>query len=602
MWQDMNPMGMASFVNSWEGRVVEGRFPLLERLDGTDHRASYLTALKGMQEAVIHLILVGDAEADSAAAQWEFARTLAHPHLEKILASGRCSIDGEEFLYVVSERTSTNLARTIESGVVAEDRAKEIFGPIVDALIYLHGNGVIHGFLKPASIHFAGTRPLLSITDLLIAGAGKRKISTPGNYDAPELWQGQASVAADTWSLGMTMWEAMTAAPPSWDLWHGEEPEVPASLASPFREIIRGCLHLDPLRRMTLEAVQTQMGAFVAAENGNANLTVASEAPASVAKVAHVPVETPAEVSVPALAAPAVSRFAEEHEIHAPAPRRIESEEPADDAIFAGTLSRFEDTHLSQSRAVPYTFVVLALIAAGAFFGVRAYKSGTFAKLMQSGVATSAPAKPSAEPPAAEQSATSRPAPEQAQPSQAPPAQEQSAQTPPQESAPTPAQTATSSPQPAAGGTDAQDQATVPPAKQPAVEQQPKESDESARADVPAEERPAHASRTRVLQDGRGQVERRVMPAVSSGARSAMARPVLVLIRVTVNRQGSVSDASYVVPGPGNYFARQAQKAAEGWRFKPPVDHGTAEASVWMLKFNFGRGGTEATATEQPMR
>jgi TonB family protein len=78
-----------------------------------------------------------------------------------------------------------------------------------------------------------------------------------------------------------------------------------------------------------------------------------------------------------------------------------------------------------------------------------------------------------------------------------------------------------------------------------------------------------------------------------------MRRPVQVLLRVTVNREGAVSDASYVVPGPGNYFARVSQRAALSWKFKPPVRNGDPERSVWMLKFNFGREGTEATATRQ---
>jgi TonB family protein len=99
--------------------------------------------------------------------------------------------------------------------------------------------------------------------------------------------------------------------------------------------------------------------------------------------------------------------------------------------------------------------------------------------------------------------------------------------------------------------------------------------------------------------NGGGTVEKRVMPAVSPGARESMRRPVQVLLRVTVNQEGTVADASYVVPGPGNYFARVAQRAALEWKFKPPVRNGDPERSVWMLKFKFGREGTAATATKE---
>jgi TonB family protein len=77
-----------------------------------------------------------------------------------------------------------------------------------------------------------------------------------------------------------------------------------------------------------------------------------------------------------------------------------------------------------------------------------------------------------------------------------------------------------------------------------------------------------------------------------------MRRPVEVLIRVSVNRDGTVSDAAYISPGPGNYFARQAQRAALSWRFNPPIRNGNAQRSVWTLRFNFDREKAEATAIE----
>jgi TonB family protein len=78
-----------------------------------------------------------------------------------------------------------------------------------------------------------------------------------------------------------------------------------------------------------------------------------------------------------------------------------------------------------------------------------------------------------------------------------------------------------------------------------------------------------------------------------------MRRPVEVLIRVSVNRKGEVSDAAYVWPGSGNYFARLAQRAALSWEFRPPTRNGDPEPSVWSLRFHFGREKTDVTATEE---
>lgn len=78
-----------------------------------------------------------------------------------------------------------------------------------------------------------------------------------------------------------------------------------------------------------------------------------------------------------------------------------------------------------------------------------------------------------------------------------------------------------------------------------------------------------------------------------------MRASVLVVLRVTVNRNGSVADVSYVSPGPGNYFARVAQRAALTWKFDPPLRDGHAEPSVWRLRFFFSRRNVDVTASEE---
>ena len=64
-WIELVPMDTASFGSGFEGRVVEGRFPLLERLEGSGNCVSFLTLLQGSQEAVIQLISPDSTEADA---------------------------------------------------------------------------------------------------------------------------------------------------------------------------------------------------------------------------------------------------------------------------------------------------------------------------------------------------------------------------------------------------------------------------------------------------------------------------------------------------------------------------------------------------------
>jgi TonB family protein len=77
-----------------------------------------------------------------------------------------------------------------------------------------------------------------------------------------------------------------------------------------------------------------------------------------------------------------------------------------------------------------------------------------------------------------------------------------------------------------------------------------------------------------------------------------MRGPVQVELRVSVNENGTVSNAEYMSHGPGNYFARISHDAARSWKFRPPKKDGNPRPSVWTLRFHFQRGKTEATAVE----
>ncbi len=543
-------MGMV-FGNGWEGRVVEGRFPLLEWLEGAGTSCSFLTVLQGLQEAVIQLNLAGGVEADAFIAQWTFAMTLSHPHLAKVLAAGRCVIDHSDLVYIVTERPYATLSKMIEDRRLKADPAKEIFNPVLDALSYLHKNGVVHGFVNPSNIQLADLKPKLAMTDLLVAGPAKRSVPGTGKYDAPELQHGVVTAAADVWSVGMTIWEAMTGVPLSWDSSRNEDPTVTEALPCPFREIVQNCLRVDPLRRCTIESVLERLDASKCISLSENSIPV-SESPVTAKADIPVPAATPAPASqIPIKDAPAKlpSRIEE-----------IDAEETTEPALFSKSLTHFEETPLHRFRVIPYVVVLLAVIAIVSFLLVRKYQ------MMNAPAATANQSAPAVTPPVPQQQAAA-PA-----PAPAPPVANQ---TEPDASQP---------------------QTETQPADAPAAETQ---SAPSVSEPAPKQPEPSGASHAPVAENADGEVSKRVLPAVSPGALSGMRRPVEVLIRVSVNEEGRVADVSYVSPGPGNYFARLAQRTALSWEFTPPMRNGGPRRSVWMLRFYFEREKTEVTATEE---
>jgi len=86
------------------------------------------------------------------------------------------------------------------------------------------------------------------------------------------------------------------------------------------------------------------------------------------------------------------------------------------------------------------------------------------------------------------------------------------------------------------------------------------------------------------------------MPDVSSQARNTINGTVKVKVRVAVNTEGKVSQATLSERGPSKYFAKQALQAARQWTFVAPAHDEKPEASEWTLRFEFRKSGTKATA------
>jgi hypothetical protein len=65
-------------------------------------------------------------------------------------------------------------------------------------------------------------------------------------------------------------------------------------------------------------------------------------------------------------------------------------------------------------------------------------------------------------------------------------------------------------------------------------------------------------------------------------------------VRVLVDPYGKVVGEFMENAGPSRYFARLASDAAEKWQF---IETDTRSPRVWLLHFEFTRGGTAIQAT-----
>jgi TonB family protein len=88
------------------------------------------------------------------------------------------------------------------------------------------------------------------------------------------------------------------------------------------------------------------------------------------------------------------------------------------------------------------------------------------------------------------------------------------------------------------------------------------------------------------------------MPEDRAHADRTIHGKVALRVRLAVDREGNVSDATLDQPGPSRYFDKIALEAARKWRFRPPQVNGSPAPSTWLVRFEFRRDRTDVFPTE----
>jgi TonB family protein len=255
---------MSESWQAWVSRTVDGRFPLLSYLGGSDHCAVFLTLAHGggdAEKAAIKLIPADAADAEKQLLRCEKASELTHPNLIRIFAAGRCELEGRALLYVVQEYAEENLSQILPERALTAEEARAMLAPILRALQYVHDMGLAHGRIQPSNILAVAEEVKLSSDALGAVGERRRGGRATSAYDPPEAATDAVSTAADRWQLGMTLVEALTQRLAVWDRARRSVPEVPATVPEPFHEIAKHCLQVDPGKRWTIAEISDHLGA-----------------------------------------------------------------------------------------------------------------------------------------------------------------------------------------------------------------------------------------------------------------------------------------------------------------------------------------------------
>lgn len=203
--------------------MIAGRYRLEREIgrggSGTVHLA--LDEVLGRQVAIKRIGVIpgsGNAEIERAEREARLAAALNHPHVVSVFDL----VDEDDVRWLVMEYVDgeTLSARVRTSGPLDAREAATLLGQTADALVEAHANGIVHRDVKPSNILIA--QGWAKLSDFGIArSADDASLTQTGlvtgspAYLAPEVASGSsATPASDVWSLGATLYHAVTGNPP----------------------------------------------------------------------------------------------------------------------------------------------------------------------------------------------------------------------------------------------------------------------------------------------------------------------------------------------------------------------------------------------------
>lgn len=254
---------MSELWDRWEGLIADDRYKLVRYLGGSGHSAVYQThsGAAGANKVAIKFIAADPRTAERHMNRWRMATKLSHPGLQAILDAGRCQIEGNDLLYVVMELAQEDLSEILPQRALRSDETKEMLGPALDALQYLHEKRLAHTRVRPSNILAVEDKIKLSADQICPAGEALAPTEEKNLYAAPEDVAGVAVTSSDIWSLGVTLVETMTQHHPSWQPGATGELELVEKLPAPFDTIARHSLVRETSRRWKIQDIRAELEA-----------------------------------------------------------------------------------------------------------------------------------------------------------------------------------------------------------------------------------------------------------------------------------------------------------------------------------------------------
>jgi hypothetical protein len=178
---------MTHLQEQWQGIALTGNYTLGQWLEGNESAARFQGTTAEGQRCIVKLTRQAGSDDLAPLDLGHRARQLRHPNLVELLDFGRTEHEGAAFFYAIYEAPDDTLASALQREPLSSPDAHDVLAAVLDALRYLHAQGLVIGRLDAEHIVAVGDRIKLA-TDAL------RDAETSADYREDvrllgELWQ-----------------------------------------------------------------------------------------------------------------------------------------------------------------------------------------------------------------------------------------------------------------------------------------------------------------------------------------------------------------------------------------------------------------------------
>ncbi|KAL6844430.1 hypothetical protein ACP4OV_026103 [Aristida adscensionis] len=194
----------------------------------------------------------------------DLLKNLNHKNIVKYLGSLKTKSHLHIILEYVENGSLANIIKPNKFGPFPESLVAVYIAQVLEGLVYLHEQGVIHRDIKGANI-LTTKEGLVKLADfgvatkLTEADINTHSVVGTPYWMAPEVIEMSGVCAAsDIWSVGCTVIELLTCAPPYYDLQpmpalfrivQDVQPPIPEGLSPEITDFLRQCFQKDSMQR-----------------------------------------------------------------------------------------------------------------------------------------------------------------------------------------------------------------------------------------------------------------------------------------------------------------------------------------------------------------